>query len=150
MLSEKLTCYIQEKNHKTMCLVLCICIMFFAIILRVGSEPLSFSPDENIYTQQAKFIAKNGMSNYEILINRYLSDENSWKFPPPIRLGYLLPLAQIFRLAQKYTPTIGAKLSTLCSLGSLLILFFIAWRFFNPLVTISSLNYAYDKDCYDD
>lgn len=136
---KKLISNILKTNHNKMWLMMCICIIAFATILRLEPKPLAFSPDESIYTKQAEYIARNGMNNYNQLVDRYISDKNSWIFPPPIRLGYLLPLSQIFNVTQIYTHTNGANLSTLCSLGSLLILFSIAWRFFNPLVTISSL-----------
>lgn len=118
---------------------MCICIIAFATTLRLASKPVRIGPDEFVYTFQAAHIANNGMANYHQLVDHYISDKNYWVYPPPIRLGYLIPLSKIFSITQLHTAANGANLSTICSLGSLLILFFIAWRFFNPLVTISSL-----------
>ena len=109
--------------------------------LRVAnlSNVSSRTPDELVYTLQAKFLLQGGQAALRSLIAEYQRDPVIRLFPPPTRLGYLLPLAAAMRLTGGRDESVGAYLSCAASIGSLFILALIGVRFFPSWATFFAL-----------
>jgi hypothetical protein len=90
-------------------------------VLRVAnlSNVSSRSPDELVYTLQAKILLEGRQPALRSLIAEYQRDPDIRLFPPPTRLGYLLPLAAAMRLTGRRDESVGAYLSCAASIGSL-------------------------------
>lgn len=97
------------------------------------------SPDERIYTFQAKIIAQQGTEGIKILIKEYNSNKELWIYPPPTRLGYLWLLAGVMKMTNRLDENVGAYISCAFSIISLLLLIVIGVRFFNPWIALYGL-----------
>jgi hypothetical protein len=69
-------------------------------VLRVAnlSNVSSRTPDEVVYTIQAKILLQRGQAGLRSLIAEYQEDPVARLFPPPTRFGYLWPLAAAMQL----------------------------------------------------
>ena len=99
------------------------------------------SPDEGIYTNQARAIAQHGSEGMKYLIRTYNANKEFWIYPPPTRIGYLLPLAILMRVSNNMTEEAGSHLSCLFSIISLLLLIVLGFRFFNRWITLYALTF---------
>ncbi len=97
------------------------------------------SPDENVYTSQAAIIVQSGVESIEAMVREHGLDKRRWIFPPPSRVGYLLPLAAIMKAANKTDVEMGARFSTFFSIVALILLIIVGMRFFNRWVTLYAL-----------
>jgi 4-amino-4-deoxy-L-arabinose transferase-like glycosyltransferase len=110
-------------------------------VLRVAnlSNVSSRSPDERVYTAQAKALLEKGQAGLRSLIAEFQQDPVVRRYPPPTRLGYLWPLAAAMRLTGERDERVGAYLSCAASMGSLFILALIGVRFFPSWATFFAL-----------
>src|SRR5438552_13155111 len=100
-------------------------------VLRVAnlSNVSSRSPDERVYTIQAKVLLQRGQAGLRSLIAEFQQNPAARLYPTPTRLGYLWPLAAVMRLTGGRDERVGAYLSCAASIGSLFILALIGVRF---------------------
>lgn len=99
------------------------------------------SPDEQIYTQQAKTIADLGKDGVKLLMQAHNAKKELWIYPPPTRIGYLGLLAQVMNTAKRTDPGLGAYISFVFSIISLLLLILLGLRFFNPWASLYALTF---------
>ncbi|MFH1798707.1 MAG: hypothetical protein ABH844_05160 [Candidatus Omnitrophota bacterium] len=97
------------------------------------------SPDEDVYTYQAKVIAHQGFAGVKDLIKEYNSSEKMWLYPNPVRVGYYGFLSVVMKLSKNYDVIVGAYLACVFSVISLLLLTVLGLRFFNKWITLYSL-----------
>jgi 4-amino-4-deoxy-L-arabinose transferase-like glycosyltransferase len=110
-------------------------------VLRVAnlSNVSSRSPDERVYTIQAKVLLQRGQAGLRSLIAEFQQNPAARLYPTPTRLGYLWPLAAAMRLTGERDEEVGACLSCAASIGSLFILALIGVRFFPSWATLFAL-----------
>ncbi len=133
-----------EKNFflkKSLPAIFILLILCIGIGLRLHNLSINThrSPDEIIYTAQAKTIAKHGISGFKILAKEYKREKKLWFFPPPTRVGYLFLLSSAMKISNHFDVSVGSKISTISSILSLLILILIGLRFFNAWTTLFAL-----------
>lgn len=97
------------------------------------------SPDEKIYTQQAKAIALEGLEGARLWIQEYNLNKAWWIFPPPTRVGYLWLVAFVMKITNSMDEKVGAYISCAFSIISLLLLIVLGLRFFNPWIALTAL-----------
>lgn len=102
-------------------------------------ESIARSPDEYIYSYQARTVAISGLAGIKSLVKEYNSNQELWIYPPPTRIGYYGILAGVMKLSGVSHVKQGAYLSVFFSIFSLLVLSLIGIRFFNPWVTLYGL-----------
>ncbi|HEY4354536.1 MAG TPA: glycosyltransferase family 39 protein [Acidobacteriaceae bacterium] len=97
------------------------------------------SPDEYYYTLQANTLLDHGTADgYRMLFDAFNPDR-----PSPTRVGYHWLLTTGMKLTGDRTPLTGARLSCLSSVLSLLLLAWIAFRFFpGPAALAATMLYA--------
>ncbi len=139
--------------------ILLITVFLFGLALRLSHLNVPFrSPDEGIYTYQAKVIAERGIDGTKALIAEYNSDSRMWLYPPPTRIGYDYALAAVMKITGIYNANAGTYLSTIASVGTLLLLVVIGLRFFDPRSTfiallgmsVSPMDLAMARRCWQD
>ena len=121
--------------------MLLILLFLFGITLRVNNTVgiPKRSPDERIYTDQAIAISQYGSEGMSYLIKTYNANKEFWIYPPPTRIGYLLPLATLMKISSNMTEEVGSYLSCLFSIISLLLLIILGFKFFNRWITLYAL-----------
>ena len=107
-------------------------------VYNLGNVPAR-SPDEMVYTGQAKTVAIEGLKGIRGLVQEYNSTQELWKYPPPTRVGYISMLAVAMKLAGTYDPLAGAYLSCFLSIITLFLLIAVGLRFFNGWITAAAL-----------
>ncbi len=129
-------------TQKTLCSCLLILfILTLGVTLRIHnlSTVTRHSPDEVIYTAQAKTVAKHGLIGIKVLAKQYNQNKKLWFFPPPTRAGYIFLLSSAMKISNHFDISVGATISTIFSILSLLILILIGLRFFNYWTTVYAL-----------
>jgi len=123
--------------------IILILLFSLGVTLRINNQAgISMrSPDEGIYTNQAKTIAQHGSDGMKYLIRTYNANKELWIYPPPTRIGYLLPLAILMRVSNDMTEEAGSHLACLFSIISLLLLIVLGFRFFNRWITLYALTF---------
>jgi hypothetical protein len=104
----------------------------------------SRTPDEGVYTYQAKTVLDQGpAAGMRSLIEEYRSDPDAKLYPPPTRAGMVRMMALLMRWTGRYGEGVGALISCAASIGSVLVVAILAWRFFPPwAVAPAMLFYA--------
>lgn len=98
------------------------------------------SPDEGVYTYQARMISAEGpIAGTRALVREYNGAPQLWIYPPPTRIGYDWLLGWIMKISGLNTEKTGAYLSFTASILSLILAAVIGLRFFNPLTTLFAL-----------
>ncbi len=115
-----------------------ICLGTGARLANVGNVK-SRSPDELVYTLQAKHLFKGRQAALKSLIAEYQRDAVVRGFPAPTRLGYLVPLATAMGLSGETDEQVGRYLSCAASVGSLFLVGLIGLRFFPLVATLFAL-----------
>jgi 4-amino-4-deoxy-L-arabinose transferase-like glycosyltransferase len=112
-------------------------LLCLGVALRLAncSNVSSRTPDEIVYTNQAKLLLQRGQAGLTSLIAEYQRNPAARLFPPPTRLGYLWPLAAAMQLTGGRDESVGASLSCAASIGSLFIVALIGVRFFPSWAT---------------
>lgn len=129
-------------NLKTVSLALLILVIFlFGTALRIkylGSVEMR-SPDETVYTLQARTLATEGSRSISSMIKEWNSNWQAWLYPPPVRIGYIWLLSSLMKILGNGGLYIGAYISCASSILSLLLLVVLGLRFFNPWITSAAL-----------
>jgi hypothetical protein len=133
----------REKFHNLLFALLFVLIFIVGVALRIYNlnNVSGRSPDEQIYTQQAKTIADLGKDGIKLLMQAHNSQKELWIYPPPTRIGYLGLLAQVMNTAKRTDANLGAYISFVFSIISLALLILLGLRFFNPWVSLYALTF---------
>ena len=122
-------------------------IILFLTMLLVGmslrfhnlTNVFTRSPDEKIYTYQARTIAEQGTEGIKLLVEEYNMNKVLWIYPIPLRVGYLRLLATVMKVTNSMDVKVGACISCFFSIISLLFLIVLGLRFFNQWITLYAL-----------
>ena len=99
----------------------------------------SRTPDERVYTWQAKTWLQSGQSGLRSMADEYKADPESRLYPPPTRVGMIRLVADLMRWTGRYDETVGAKISCAASIGSLLVVALIGMRFLPPWAALTGM-----------
>ncbi len=129
------------KIKKIIIPILLISIFTLGIFLRIHhlKTVVTRTPDENTYTYQARVIASEGPEGIKLLLHEHRNNKKLWVYPPPIRIGYLLPLAALMNMLNNEDVIVGSYVSCLFSIITMLILVILGWRFFNQWIMLFAL-----------
>ena len=130
-----------EKLPQRTVLIILFSIFVLGVTLRICNinNVTARSPDEVIYTYQAKTIALYGGEGIKFLVREYNMTENAWQYPPPIRLSYLKLVAGVMNMINLTNVRVGVYISSFFSIISLLLLILLGLRFFNKWITVYAL-----------
>jgi hypothetical protein len=108
-----------------------VAVFLLGVGLRVGNlgNVASRSPDERVYTWQARVVLDKGAGGLRSLVDAYLRDPDLRFYPPPTRAGYLRLLGAAMRVSGATDERAGAYLSCAASIGSLALLLLLGVRF---------------------
>ena len=90
------------------------------------------SPDEWVYTAQAKALLDHKIEGIRAISDRYLHVDAERMFPPPTRVGFTGMIAGVMSLAGRQDPGVGALLSCAASIFALALTIRLGWRFIDP------------------
>ena len=80
------------------------------------------SPDEEIYTYQARVISIGGIEGIRSLIKEHCQNKALWIYPPPTRIGYTGLYSMVMRLTNRTDEKVGSYISCVFSIISLVLL----------------------------
>ena len=90
------------------------------------------TPDEKVYTWQARTWIKSGAPGLRSMVAEYKADADTRLYPPPTRVGMIRLVAALLRASGRSDDGAGAVISCLASVGSLFMVALIAVRFAPP------------------
>src|SRR4051812_9233051 len=95
--------------------------VMLGVILRIAnmSGVQSRSPDERIYTIQARALLGSGLAGARANVRAYLDHPQLRQYPPPTRVGYTFLVATVMRLTGIMDERAGAYLACAASILSL-------------------------------
>jgi hypothetical protein len=117
-------------------------LILFGAAVRVGNlrVPKRLSEDEQIYTQQALRILKEGfVGGTRDVVQLYLRTPRLAIYPPPTRLGYVFPVVVAMKLSGVRNEAAGAWISCAASMLALGLTALIGWEFFGPWITVIAM-----------
>jgi len=97
------------------------------------------TPDERVYTYQAKTWLESGHAGILSLVAEYKADAETRLYPPPTRVGMIRLVAAAMRWTGKQDESAGANISCAASIGSLLVLALIGIRFLPPWAAVAGM-----------
>ncbi len=106
------------------------------IAARVGNidEDGNKSPDEAVYTAQAKRLTGDKIAVTRDLVKTYNADKDKWLYPNPMRIGYLWPLSYFMEASGLRDYRAGSYVSTFCSVVSLILIVLFGLKYFNKWI----------------
>jgi 4-amino-4-deoxy-L-arabinose transferase-like glycosyltransferase len=112
-------------------LILIAILVCFGATLRVVNlrNVESRTPDERVYTWQAKTWLESGQAGIKSMVEEYKADAETRFYPPPTRVGMIRLVAAMMRWTGRDDDGVGALISCAASIGSLLVLALIGVRF---------------------
>jgi Tfp pilus assembly protein PilF len=119
--------------------LLLLAVIALGIGLRVYyfAPDVSRSPDERTYARQANIVLQHGVNGFQILGEEMNQNPAAaGRTPSPLRIGYITLLASFMRFTGDFTELAGARLSFLCSIATLILLAWSAYRFLSSTVAI--------------
>jgi 4-amino-4-deoxy-L-arabinose transferase-like glycosyltransferase len=90
------------------------------------------TPDERVYTYQAKTWLESGRAGIRSMVEEYKGDAETRWYPPPTRVGMIRLVADMMRWTGRGDESVGARISCAASIGSLVVLALIGIRFLPP------------------
>lgn len=116
-------------------------LLILGISLRLAhrDDIRSRSPDENTYRNEAMVLSDKGIDGIRQLLVEYNSNEKNWKYPHPLRLGYLWPLAAVMKVTGQTDIGTGAGVSCFFSILTLFLVVWVGVKFFNPWIASVAL-----------
>jgi 4-amino-4-deoxy-L-arabinose transferase-like glycosyltransferase len=90
------------------------------------------TPDERVYTYQAKTWLESGRAGIRSMVDEYMGDAETRWYPPPTRVGMIRLVADAMRWTGRGDESVGARISCAASIGSLVVLALIGMRFLPP------------------
>jgi len=119
-------------------MIVLVCVAAGLRLFNLGNVQ-SRTPDEKVYTYQAKTWIDSGPAGMRSLIAEYKSDADTRLYPPPTRVGMIRLVADLMRWTGKYDESVGARISCAASLGSLVVLALIGIRFLPPWAALAGM-----------
>ena len=98
----------------------------------------SRSPDERTYTYFSQQIATRGFSAVPDLFKTYVSREELWDYPPPVRITYPVIAAVVMKVTGWRGFDATVAVSFVSSRLSLLVLAWIGLGSFNPWIALAA------------
>lgn len=89
----KTTEYLMKPSYRYIIIFLIICSAFTVFISVPKENEYARFADEGYYFHYAKTIALGGVSKFPELIDNYTKDPRGYLFPPPSRVGFIIPAA---------------------------------------------------------
>ncbi len=120
------------------CLLILVCIGAKLRYANFGNVT-SRTPDERVYTWQAKTWLESGSKGLRDMVSEYKADPETRYYPPPTRVGMIRLVADVLKATGRSDEAAGAWISFVGSLGSLLAVAVIGYRFLPPWATLASL-----------
>ncbi|HYM82098.1 MAG TPA: glycosyltransferase family 39 protein [Candidatus Limnocylindria bacterium] len=109
-------------------------------VLRAALPGVSVhTPDEGVYASYATTLYRDGLGSVPGMLRTYNQTPELWVYPSPVRVGYLWILTGAMHLTQTANLEITTAVSAVFSGLSLVLLAWIAYRFFDPWVALVSL-----------
>jgi 4-amino-4-deoxy-L-arabinose transferase-like glycosyltransferase len=100
----------------------------------------SRTPDERVYTYQAKTVVDQGpAAGMRSLMEEYTADPDAKLYPPPTRAGMIRMLAALMRWTGRYGDGLGALISCAASVASAAVMALLAIRFFPPWAAAAAM-----------
>jgi 4-amino-4-deoxy-L-arabinose transferase-like glycosyltransferase len=100
----------------------------------------SRTPDERVYTYQAKTVVDRGpAAGMRSLMEEYKADPDAKLYPPPTRAGMIRMLAALMQWTGRYGDGVGALISCAASVASVAVLALLAARFFPPWAAAAAI-----------
>jgi len=87
------------------------------------------TPDERVYTYQAKTWLESGKAGIRSMVDEYNGDAETRWYPPPTRVGMIRLVAVVMRWTGRGDESVGARISCAASIASLLVMAIIGIRF---------------------
>jgi tetratricopeptide (TPR) repeat protein len=97
------------------------------------------TPDERVYASYADSVVKSGPAAIRSLVDNYNQVKTQWIYPPPTRVGYICLVAALEKISGAAAVKVGAFLSFVFSLLTLLATVAIGWRYFNRWAMLCGL-----------
>ena len=127
-------------NGLWLCLVAAVCVI--AIALRVVTHDVSWrTPDEKTYISYATQVGQSGAGAFRALVSYYNRDSTQWLYPPPLRVGYVLAVAELANLFGTSAEKAGTWLAFASSLVGFFVAALLGWRFFDRWTTLFTLAF---------
>lgn len=106
--------------------------------LRVAqlNDAVSRTPDERVYTDDARRVALGGLREFPVLVAEYHEDSRLWIYPPPTRVGEIAVVAATMKISGLDDESAGSRVSCAASIASLAILAVMAARILPPWAAI--------------
>lgn len=106
--------------------------------LRVAqwNDAFSRTPDERVYTDDARRVALGGLREFPVLVAEYQKDSRLWIYPPPTRVGEIAVVAAMMKISGLDDESAGSRASCVASIAALAILAVVAARFLPPWAAI--------------
>jgi 4-amino-4-deoxy-L-arabinose transferase-like glycosyltransferase len=99
----------------------------------------SRTPDERVYTYQARTWLESGQAGIRSMVDEYKADPETRMYPPPTRVGMIRLVAAMMRWIGRGDESVGARISCAASVGSLVLLAVMAIRFLPPWAALSAM-----------
>jgi hypothetical protein len=115
------------------------------VCLAAGLRLANFSnvntrtPDERVYTYQAKTWLESGRAGIRSMVDEYKGDAETRWYPPPTRVGMIRLVADMMRWTGRGDESVGARISCAASIGSLVVLALIGIRFLPPWAACAAM-----------
>jgi len=124
--------------------ILLVLLLVLGVALRVaGFDPaLPPSPDEWNLANEARMVVALGGAGVPAIAEDIRMHPGLWYEPSPLRVGYLFPLAGMMQLIHDENRLPGLVLSMICSVGSLLLVALLGWRFLSREAALVALLFA--------
>jgi 4-amino-4-deoxy-L-arabinose transferase-like glycosyltransferase len=100
---------------------------------------VSRTPDERVYTYQAKTWLESGRAGLRSLVAEYKADPETRLYPPPTRAGMIQVLGTVMRWTNRFDESVGARISCAASIGSVVVLALIGIRFLPPWAAVAAM-----------
>lgn len=99
----------------------------------------SRTPDERVYTYQARTWLESGQRGIRNLVDEYNGDAETRLYPPPTRVGMIRLLGAVIRWTGRNDESAGAWISCAASIASLLVVALIGFRFLPGWAAVAGL-----------
>ena len=106
------------------------------LIYWVRDVPYRVGADEGVYLRYAKSVSHAGPGSLPSLTRSYLQGADPGTWPPPTRVGFVLPAAVFMRVTENGTPLPLTYLSTCMFLASIVTIFWFVRRNGSPTLAL--------------
>jgi hypothetical protein len=125
-----------SRQHATVVFLVVFALSLAVLIPWVRDVPYRVGADEGVYLRYAKAVSHDGLRSLPGLMRSYLQDANPGMWPPPTRVGFLIPAAVGMRLMEDGTPQPLTYVSALMFLASVVLIFWFVRRNASPTLAL--------------